>query len=56
MRLLEDLHYSPRVIYTYATSEFPYYWRVFETPDEYFDGRDLPDVVLKKLPRRMRRS
>ena len=41
--------------------EFPYYWRVFETNDEYFDyyrdyhafwklyGMDLPDVVLKKL-------
>ncbi len=45
----------------WAASEFPYYWRVFETKDEYFDyyrpyhafwklyGMDLPDVVLKKL-------
>jgi predicted TIM-barrel fold metal-dependent hydrolase len=46
---------------TYAPSEFPYYWRVFETADEYFDyyrdyhafwklyGMDLPDTVLRKL-------
>ncbi len=56
--------YQNRVIFgkdTYAPSEFPYYWRVFETADEYFDyyrdyhafwklyGMDLPDAVLKKL-------
>jgi uncharacterized protein len=41
--------------------EYPYYWRVFETADEYFDyyrgyhafwklyGIDLPDSVLQKL-------
>jgi len=56
--------YQDRVLFgkdTYAPSEFPYYWRVFETPDEYFDyyrdyhafwklnGMDLPDGVLRKL-------
>ena len=56
--------YQDRVLFgkdTYAPSEFPYYWRVFETADEYFDyyrdyhafwklyGMDLPDEVLKKL-------
>ena len=42
-------------------SEFPYYWRTFETADEYFDyyrryhafwklyGMDLPDDVLRKV-------
>ena len=42
-------------------SEYPYFWRTFETADEYFDyyrdyhafwklyGLDLPDVVLQKL-------
>ena len=45
----------------YAPEEFPYYWRTFETRDEYFDyyrryhafwkmyGMDLPDDVLRKL-------
>jgi predicted TIM-barrel fold metal-dependent hydrolase len=45
----------------YAVDEFPVYFRVLETDDEYFDyyrkrhafwkmyGLDLPDVVLKKL-------
>lgn len=56
--------YQDRVLFgkdTYETSEYPYYWRVFETHDEYFDyyrgyhafwklsGMGLPDVVLKKL-------
>ncbi|RPI52587.1 MAG: amidohydrolase [Acidobacteria bacterium] len=56
--------YQNRVLFgkdTYAPSEFPYYWRVFETEDEYFDyyrdyhafwklyGMDLPDAVLRKL-------
>jgi predicted TIM-barrel fold metal-dependent hydrolase len=56
--------YQDRVLFgkdTYAPSEFPYYWRVFETADEYFDyyrdyhafwklyGMDLSDAVLKKL-------
>ena len=46
---------------TYAPAEFPYYWRVLETKDEYFDyyrdyhafwnlyGMDLPDDVLRKV-------
>ena len=44
-----------------SPSEYPYYWRVFETNDEYFDyyrdyhafwklyGMGLPDAVLKKV-------
>ena len=44
-----------------VASEFPYYWRTFETADEYFDyyrryhafwklyGMDLPDDVLQKV-------
>lgn len=46
---------------SYQPNEYPYYWRVFETADEYFDyyrdyhafwklyGMNLPDDVLKKL-------
>jgi predicted TIM-barrel fold metal-dependent hydrolase len=46
---------------SYQPDEYPYYWRVFETNDEYFDyyrpyhafwklyGMGLPDEVLKKL-------
>ena len=56
--------YQDRIMFgkdTYEASEYPYYWRVFETHDEYFDyyrgyhafwklyGMGLPDVVLKKL-------
>ncbi|HMH17574.1 MAG TPA: amidohydrolase family protein [Burkholderiales bacterium] len=56
--------YQDRILFgkdTYAPDEYPYYWRVFETADEYFDyyrdyhaywklyGMNLPDVVLKKL-------
>jgi predicted TIM-barrel fold metal-dependent hydrolase len=56
--------YQDRILFgkdTYAPTEYPYYWRVFETRDEYFDyyrdyhafwklyGMDLPDAVLKKL-------
>ena len=56
--------YQDRVLFgkdTYRASEFPYYWRVFETADEYFDyyrryhafwqlyGIDLPDEVLRKV-------
>ena len=45
----------------YQPEEYPYYWRVFETRDDYFDyyrdyhafwklyGIDLPDDVLKKV-------
>ena len=56
--------YQDRVLFgkdRYEASEFPYYWRTFETADEYFDyyrryhsfwqlyGMDLPDQVLTKL-------
>ena len=56
--------YQDRVLFgkdRYAPEEFPYYWRTFETRDEYFDyyrryhafwqmyGMDLPDDVLRKL-------
>ena len=58
------IKYQDRILFgkdSYQASEFPYYWRVFETADEYFDyyrdyhafwklyGMDLPDAVLKKL-------
>jgi predicted TIM-barrel fold metal-dependent hydrolase len=58
------LAYQDRVLFgkdSYRPNEFPYYWRVFETADEYFDyyrryhafwqlyGMDLPDEVLRKL-------
>ena len=58
------IKYQDRVLFgkdAYQPSEYPYYWRVFETADEYFDyyrdyhafwklyGMDLPDDVLKKL-------
>ncbi len=58
------IKYQDRILFgkdTWAPSEYPYYWRVFETKDEYFDyyrdyhafwklyGMDLPDEVLKKL-------
>jgi predicted TIM-barrel fold metal-dependent hydrolase len=56
--------YQDRIIFgkdSYQPDEYPYYWRVFETNDEYFDyyrdyhafwklyGIGLPDVVLKKI-------
>ena len=56
--------YQHRILFRKAAfepSEHPYYWRVFETKDEYFDyyrnyhafwklyGMDLPDTVLRKL-------
>jgi uncharacterized protein len=56
--------YQDRVLFgkdAYEPSEFPYYWRVFETSDEYFDyyrdyhafwklyGMGLSDAVLRKL-------
>jgi uncharacterized protein len=56
--------YQDRIMFgkdTYEPTEYPYYWRVFETHDEYFDyyrdyhafwkmyGMALPDEVLKKL-------
>lgn len=56
--------YQDRILFgkdSFQPSEYPYYWRVFETADEYFDyyrdyhafwklyGADLPDEVLRKL-------
>ncbi len=56
--------YQDRILFgkdSYQPEEYPYYWRVFETRDEYFDyyrhyhafwklyGIDLPDGVLKKV-------
>jgi uncharacterized protein len=56
--------YQDRIIFgkdSYQPDEYPYYWRVFETNDEYFDyyrdyhafwklyGIGLPDAVLKKI-------
>ena len=56
--------YQDRILFgkdAFFPEEYPYYWRVFETKDEYFDyyrdyhafwklyGLDLPDAVLKKL-------
>jgi uncharacterized protein len=56
--------YQDRILFgkdSYQPDEFPYYWRVFETADEYFDyyrdyhafwklyGMALPDQVLRKL-------
>lgn len=58
------IRHGDRVLFgkdSYAPEEFPYYWRVLETRDEYFDyyrryhahwkmyGLDLPDDVLKKI-------
>ncbi|MEO5826838.1 MAG: amidohydrolase family protein [Gemmatimonadales bacterium] len=56
--------YQDRILFgkdSFQPDEYPYYWRVFETADEYFDyyrdyhafwklyGMDLPDPVLRKL-------
>jgi uncharacterized protein len=56
--------YQDRILFgkdSYQPDEYPYYWRVFETNDEYFDyyrdyhafwklyGIGLPDPVLRKL-------
>jgi len=58
------IKYQDRLLFgkdSYQPDEFPYYWRVFETTDEYFDyyrdyhafwklyGIGLPDQVLRKL-------
>jgi predicted TIM-barrel fold metal-dependent hydrolase len=58
------IKYQDRILFgkdAYETSEYPYYWRVFETGDEYFDyyrdyhafwklyGLQLPDQVLRKV-------
>ena len=56
--------YQDRILFgkdSFQPDEYPYYWRVFETADEYFDyyrdyhafwklyGMDLPDDVLRSL-------
>jgi predicted TIM-barrel fold metal-dependent hydrolase len=56
--------YQDRILFgkdSFQPEEYPYYWRVFETKDDYFDyyrgyhafwklyGIDLPDAVLKKV-------
>ncbi len=56
--------YQDRILFgkdSFQPDEFPYYWRMFETADEYFDyyrdyhafwklyGLALPDPVLRKL-------
>jgi hypothetical protein len=56
--------YQDRIMFgkdSFQPEEYPYYWRVFETADEYFDyyrgyhafwklyGIELPDSVLKKV-------
>jgi hypothetical protein len=58
--------YQDRILFgkdSFQPAEYPYYWRVFETRDEYFDyyrdyhafwklyGMELPDAVLKKVYR-----
>jgi uncharacterized protein len=58
------IDYQDRILFgkdAYEPSEYTYYWRVFETGDEYFDyyrdyhafwklyGMDLPDEVLRKV-------
>ena len=56
--------YSDRILFgkdSFRPEEYPYYWRVFETADEYFDyyrdyhafwklyGMDLPEDVLRRV-------
>jgi predicted TIM-barrel fold metal-dependent hydrolase len=56
--------YQDRILFgkdSFQPEEYPYYWRVLETADEYFDyyrgyhafwklyGIDLPDEVLRKV-------
>ena len=56
--------YQDRILFgkdSFQPEEYPYYWRVFETRDDYFDyyrpyhafwklyGIDLPDAVLKQV-------
>ena len=58
------IKYQDRILFgkdSFQPDEYPYYFRVFETKDEYFDyyrdyhafwklyGMDLPDAVLKKV-------
>jgi len=58
------IKYQDRILFgkdSFQPDEYPYYWRVFETEDEYFDyyrdyhafwklyGMGLPDHVLRKV-------
>jgi predicted TIM-barrel fold metal-dependent hydrolase len=58
------IKYQDRILFgkdSFQPEEYPYYWRVFETNDDYFDyyrnyhafwklyGIGLPDAVLKKV-------
>ena len=58
------IRFQDRILFgkdSFQPQEYPYYWRVFETRDDYFDyyrdyhafwklyGIDLPDEVLKKV-------
>lgn len=58
------VRFQDRILFgkdSFQPEEYPYYWRVFETRDDYFDyyrpyhafwklyGIDLPDGVLKKI-------
>jgi predicted TIM-barrel fold metal-dependent hydrolase len=58
------VRYQDRILFgkdSFQPAEYPYYWRVLETADEYFDyyrgyhafwklyGIDLPDEVLEKV-------
>ena len=58
------IRFQDRILFgkdSFQPEEYPYYWRVFETADDYFDyyrdyhafwklyGLDLPDAVLKKI-------
>jgi predicted TIM-barrel fold metal-dependent hydrolase len=58
------IKYQDRILFgkdAFQPEEYPYYWRVFETGDEYFDyyrdyhafwklyGMNLPDEVLRKV-------
>ena len=58
------IKFQDRILFgkdSFQPEEYPYYWRVFETRDDYFDyyrgyhafwklyGTDLPDIVLKKV-------
>ncbi len=58
------VRFQDRILFgkdSFQPEEYPYYWRVFETRDDYFDyyrdyhakwklyGIDLPDSVLKKV-------
>lgn len=58
------VRYQDRILFgkdSFQPEEYPYYWRVFETADDYFDyyrhyhafwklyGLALPDTVLKKV-------